>query len=85
MPKRDRTPPEIKAVRQRRERKRLWTGIGFFAAWWIIFITAIITRDELLLWIGWLAVSGEVIVLQGLHERALRKIASRSTGAARRG
>ena len=76
MPK-DRTPAEVKEIRRQRERRRMWTGLGFFALWWVLFITGLATGQFWIVWAGWLALSGELIVVYGLHEKALRKIAGR--------
>jgi fatty acid desaturase len=73
----DRTPAEIKAVRRQRERRRFWACLGFFALWWALFFLSFIPGLGVLLWVGWLAFSGEFIVLYGLHEKALRKLADR--------
>lgn len=73
----DRTPGEIKTARKRRERRRLWIGAGFLALWWALFILGLVTGLDWFLWAGWLAVSGELVFLYGLHEKALRKIAGR--------
>jgi len=76
MPK-DRTPAEVKEIRKQRERRRLWTGLGFFALWWALFITGLATGQYWMLWVGWIAISGELVAMYGLHETALRKIAGR--------
>jgi hypothetical protein len=68
MPK-DKTPAEIKEIRSHRERRRLWTGMGFFALFWALFITGLAADLEWLLWLGRIAVIGEVIALYGLHEK----------------
>jgi len=73
----DKTPAEIKAARRRRERNRMWIGGGFLALWWALFILGLATGQDWFLWAGWLAVSAEVVVLYGLHEKVLRKIAGR--------
>jgi hypothetical protein len=70
-------PAEVKTARKRRERKRIWIGAGFMALWWTLFILGLATGLDWFLWAGWLAISGELVVLYGLHEKALRKIAGR--------
>jgi hypothetical protein len=77
MAKKDRTPPEIKAARKAKERRRLVIGAGFFALWWVLFALSFIPGLGGLLLVSWLALSGQTIVIYGLHEKALRKIASR--------
>jgi len=73
----DKTPAEVKAARKQRQRRRMWAGGGFLALWWALFLLSLATGQDWILWVGWLAVSGEVIVLYGLHEKALRRIAGR--------
>jgi hypothetical protein len=77
MSKKDRTPAEVKAVRRSRERRRIFTGLGFLAVWWALFIFGLVTGSDSWLWVGWLAVSGELIAVFGLYEKALRKLADR--------
>jgi hypothetical protein len=73
----DRTPPEVKAARKRKEGRRLLVGLGFFALWWALFITGLFIKSPALVWAGWLALSGEFVVLYGLHEKVLRQITGR--------
>jgi hypothetical protein len=73
----DRTPAAVKAARKAKARRRLWVGGSFLALWWLLFFAFLATGMGAFLWAGWIAVSGEVIVLYGLHEKALRKIANR--------
>jgi hypothetical protein len=72
-------PKEVRAVREARQRRRLWAGFGFLGLWWLLFIIGLVTGSDFYLWVGWIAVSGEVIALYGLHEKALRKLADRPT------
>jgi fatty acid desaturase len=76
MPK-DKTPDEVRAVRYRRARRRLLIACGFFALWWALFLLSFIPGLGWLLWVSWIAISGQMTVLYGLHEKALRKIAGR--------
>jgi len=73
----DKTPAEVKAARKKRERRRLWIGGGFFALWWVLFIAGLVTGGDWYLWAGWIAISGQLVFIYGLHEKALRKIAGR--------
>jgi hypothetical protein len=75
--KKDPTPAEVKAARRAKARRRLWVGGGFFALWWVLFLTGLATGMDVFIWAGWIALSGQLIALYGLHEKALRRIANR--------
>jgi len=73
----DRTPPEIRAVRRRREGNRLLGALGWWALWLALLITGLATGLTVLAWLSWAAFITYLVAIFGLREKALRKIAGR--------
>ena len=77
MSKKDRTPVEIAEIRRQRERKRIMRGLAIWVAWLAIFTVGSVLDSGALMWFAFALSMANIVVINGLHERTLRRIADR--------
>jgi len=75
--KKDRTPPEIAEIRRRREGRRILTGTVIMAVWLLVFTVGSVTGSYAVMWVAFALCMTNLVIIYGLHEKALRKIADR--------
>lgn len=75
--KKDRTPKEIAEIRRQRQHRRNMRASVVAGIWLAIFVAGYVLQSDALLWLAFILSMGNNIVLYGLYEKALRKIANR--------
>ena len=75
--KKDRTPAEIAEIRTRRGQRRTWRALSIWVLWLAVFMAGYATGSVPLMWFAFALTMVNLVVVHGLYEKALRKIAGR--------
>jgi cobalamin biosynthesis protein CobD/CbiB len=75
--KKDRTPAEIAEARARREQRRMLWGMVVWLVWLALFTVGYVLHSVVLGWFGVALCIANLAMINGMHEKLLRKIAGR--------